>query len=192
MEALTKGASWLGAIGLPIRGAWTSHKSHEQEGAWQKSKAIGALMKAQARGTSWKTWKKEHHGFRAIGPLTKRSKRSIMVLEQLDCWEAQVRKTSQLKTNALLGSISKRCIMTLIVFQENMNKRSKTSLAWSKKSMKEEELMTFARGDDHRGWKRGYGEIFFPKVEASYLYNKCSKWNMCSKYNFWQLVFLIH
>jgi hypothetical protein len=50
----------------------------------------------------------------------------------------------------------------------------------------------FARGDDHRGWKRGYGEIFFPKVEASYLYNKCSKWNMCSKYNFWQLVFLIH
>lgn len=25
----------------------------------------------------------------------------------------------------------------------------------------------FARGDDHRGWKRGYGEIFFPKIEAS-------------------------
>jgi hypothetical protein len=77
MEALTKGASWLGAIGLPIRGAWTSHKSHEQEGAWQKSKAIGALMKAQARGTSWKTWKKEHHGFGTTRLLRSTSKKNI-------------------------------------------------------------------------------------------------------------------
>jgi hypothetical protein len=26
----------------------------------------------------------------------------------------------------------------------------------------------------------------------SYLYNRCSKCNMCNKYNFWQLIFLIH
>jgi hypothetical protein len=41
---------------------------------------------------------------------------NIMALEQLDYWEAQVRKTSQLETTALLGSTSKRYIISLIFF----------------------------------------------------------------------------
>jgi len=28
------------------------------------------------------------------------------------------------------------------------------------------EAHDFARGDDHRGWKRGYGEIFFSKSRS--------------------------
>jgi hypothetical protein len=48
-----------------------------------------------------------------------------MALEQLDYWEAQVRKTSQLETTTLLGSTSKRYITSLIVFKENTSKRNK-------------------------------------------------------------------
>ncbi len=61
-EAQARGTSWLGAIGLPVKGIGTSHKSHEQEGAWQKSHTIRASRKAWARGTSWKTWEREARG----------------------------------------------------------------------------------------------------------------------------------
>jgi hypothetical protein len=48
-----------------------------------------------------------------------------MALEQLDYWEAQVRKTSQLETTGLLGSTSKRYITSLIIFKKNMNMTNK-------------------------------------------------------------------
>ncbi len=90
-----------------------------------------------------------------------------MVLEQLDCQEAQAIETSQLETNALLGSISKRCITTLIIFQKNMNKRSKISLAWSKKSMKEEELMTLLEEMIVEVGKEAMGSFFLKNYQMS-------------------------
>jgi len=57
--------------------------------------------------------------------------------------------------------------MALIVFQENMNKRSKKSLAWSKKNMKEEKLMTLLEEMIIEVGKEVMGRFFFPKVEAS-------------------------
>jgi hypothetical protein len=61
--------------------------------------------------------------------------------------------------------------MDLIVFQENMNKRSKKSLAWSKRNITQElskleggGARDFAREDDCIGWRGGCKEFFFQKA----------------------------
>ncbi len=86
-----------------------------------------------------------------------------MALEQLDCQEAQASEASQLEIIVLPRSTSKKCIMNLIVFHKNVNKRNITQ---DLLELEGGGAHDFVGGDNHKGWRRGCEENLFSKSRS--------------------------